>query len=217
MIRMMKNTGRWAKQWSTLLFALLLAGCASTDGPSVEDLRAVRSIKIAPSLNPMRFIFDFGDFGANTQSQDLTHALVAQDMRLGDELTQMAAQQLRSEGFEVTNSLSSAVSSDATLRLSITASGYARRGFIWDKIGPHLVVVATLTDRVGKKLFYRIYRYDMHTISMGSTLGLTPSDRFGFDSAEAVTSHPELAAAGLQAAIPMITADIGRALRKRRR
>jgi len=204
---------RRARQWPILLFALLLAGCAAA-GPSADDLRAIRSIRITPALNPVNFGVTIGGMPAPDEGRELTRALASQNLRLGDELTQEASGQLRRNGFEVTNSIAPSIPSDATLRLSITQSTYVMG--LLRKVGPHLVVVATLTDRSGQKLFYRIYRYDMHNFDLGPTLGLTPSDRYSFDSLDDAISHPEIAAAGLAAAIPMITSDLGRTLRKRR-
>ena len=221
---------------SAILLALLLGGCAAAS-PSADELRTIHSIALAPSANPMHFGLAIGDLGTaiseglavgpgaaagvlssslavSERGDTLTDALMSQNLWLGEELKEAVAEALRRDRFEVTDLGSGAAPSDAILKLVISQSRYERR--VWGKIGPHVVVVATLAQRVtGRRLFHRIYLYDMHTISIPPTLGLTPSDRFGFDTPEEVLSHPAIVAAGFRAAIPMIASDIARTFRRR--
>jgi hypothetical protein len=222
-----------ARSVSALFFlGCLLSGCVAS-GPNAAGMAAVRSITVEPVQNPIHFGLVVGNIataaapaiggavggvlaGSVIRSDDpLTVALVSQNLRLGDDLTEGVTIVLRQDGYDVVPATANGQNSDATLSLQISESTYERRA--WGAIGPHLVVFATLTERAtGKRIFYRIYRYDMHTLDLGPNLGMTPDDKYGFDSSSDVLAHLDIVAEGFRAGVTMIVADIAKSFRKDR-
>ena len=222
---------------AVVIAMLLLTGCASPRSVSNNDLQAIKSVTIIGPQNPDHIGLGVGDLGsavaagtgigpgaaagvlggsvAGSEKQPyLTEALRPQGLRLGDEISAAAFATLRQQGYEVRMPESAgAESSDAVLDLRIDQIAYERR--VWGLIGPKLALDVKLTERAsGRTLFYQIYLYDLHTISLGPSLGLTPDEKYGFERPEDVLSHPEVVVAGFRAAIPMIMSHLGQAFRK---
>lgn len=208
----------------------LVNGCAAT-GPDAARMAAIASIAVEPVQNPTHFGLAAGNIATAaapavggaiggvlassvTRSDDaLTAALASQNLRLGDELTEAVTVALKRDGYDIVPANANNQNSDATLGVQISESTYERRA--WGAIGPHLVVFVTLTESVtGKRIFYRVYRYDMHTVDLGPNMGLTPDDKYGFDRAEDVLAHPDIVAMGFRAGVTMIAADVAKSLKK---
>jgi hypothetical protein len=233
-VRLMKE-----QTFTILLAALIassLAGCAASN-LSTTDVLAIKSIAIEATANPTHFGLAVGDVGTaiaegvaigpgasagilagslagSAKAETLTDVLAPQNLRLGDELPEAVGSALKRDGYDIGMLKPMAIAtSDAVLDLQFFESTYERH--VWGKIGSHLVIATTLRDRISRrKLFYRIYRYDMHMISIPPTLGLTPKDEYGFDEPDQVLTHPDIVAAGFRAAIPMIAADIAQAFKR---
>jgi len=135
---------------------------------------------------------------------------VLQDFKLGDEMNAAVSKSLDAAGYTIVPD--SDPHPDAVLAFTLAECKYVRR--VWGLIGPRITMDVELRDRTtGNRLFSRSYRYDMHTL--GFTGDLTPEDKYGFDTVEEVRAHPDVVAAGLRAAIPMVAADITSALKKK--
>jgi hypothetical protein len=207
------------------ILAFALEGCAATGFNG--DLAAIKSIAIEPVQNPVHIGLAAGDFGTalnpgagaalvaqSAKDEALTVSLSSQNLHLGDNLTDAVEAAIKRDGFAASLAYTDAVkSADAILSLQIAEVTYERR--VWGAIGPHFVVFATLNERAtGKRVFHRIYRYDMHTFSMEPTMGLTPDDKYGFETSQDVLAHPDIVVAAFKAGIAMIAADIEKSFKK---
>ncbi len=154
------------------------------------------------------------------QDATLTEAMASQNLHLGDEMRVAIADALRQLGFNVIQAdiarkrpskmLESykglAVDADVLLDVSIEKCAYTRR-LLFD-FGPSLIINARLVEvQSAKELFLKMYLYNMHVTNWGF-VNLRPPERFGFGSPKEVLAHPELAAEGFRAVIPMIVDDL---------
>lgn len=146
--------------------------------------------------------------GALAASKENGQMPILADFRLGDEMKTAITKALEEDGYTIVPE----DQADAVLILKMGDCKYVRR--VWGLIGPRITMESELRDRLtGKRLFSRDYKYDMHTLGM--TGQLTPEDKYGFDTIEDVQAHPDVVAAGLRAALPMIAEDMKAALKKK--
>lgn len=224
------------KRIAIIFVALVLPGCVGQNF-STDSANHLKTIAVVGPANPTDYGLAVGNLGtavaiglagvgggaaggmlagslaSSGRASTLTDALASQNLRLGDELNTAVEAALKQDDYDIIPQGDAQSTVDATLTLEIQQSKYERR--VWGKIGPHVVIVATLADATsGRKLFARIYWYDMYSANLGLNKILRPDDKYGFDNAEDVLAHPDIAAAGFRAIIPMIAADLKVALKK---
>lgn len=225
---------RVSRQLGASLLLLALCGCVERSLSSA-DIAGIHAIAIKQTYNPTEYGLFVGNVGAAIamgaavgpgataamiqqsttepgQQSTFTELLQAQDLRLGDELDAGVEAKLREAGYTMVSW--GDPRANAILSFYIDQSTYERR--VWGAIGPHLVIRAILNDVSGKKIFERIYRYDMEQLNIGLAAVLTPDNKYGFDEPADVLAHPDIAAAGLRAVIPLIAENLSRALQKQR-
>lgn len=228
--------------------AFAVSACA-TQNMSPADVNSIRRIALAGPENPARYNLvqgSFSDSGLSgaagvgavagtlagsmndqTNAQNFTAAMQAQNLALGDELARAVRDGLAANGYDIaqikqqrrksTELLDSYAgidpAADAVLDIAIEQSTYERR--VWGKIGPSLTINARLVDpRTSRRLLQRTYRYDFSSATIGYTI-LRPPSRYGFDTISDVMANPQLAAEGFRAVIPMIVADLTAQLPKK--
>jgi len=183
------------------------------------------AIAMGVGVSPSAATYTFNS-ASPAQGKSFSDLLKDQKLALGEELAEGVKAALLRNGYSVStvtiqrpqpadlagrydNTNSTA---DVLLDMAIESSSYERR--MWGKIGPSLLVTARLIDlHTSRRLFERTYRYDFHASTMGYVI-LRPAEKYGFDEVGEVLSHPDVAAEGLRAAIPMISNDIALQLRK---
>jgi hypothetical protein len=208
-----------------VLFAVAISLLATSTGPSAWAAvpANITRIAIVGPDNPTEIKLDVGGWtsaigiamggavgGAMASARQKDQMPILEDFKLGDQMHTAIATSLEEIGYTVVPA--GDAEPDAVLTLTLADCKYVRR--VWGLIGPRITMDAELKDRAtGKSLFSRSYKYDMHTL--GLTGQLTPEDKYGYKNIEDVRAHPEVVAAGLRAAIPMIAADLATALKKK--
>jgi hypothetical protein len=161
------------------------------------------------------FLGDLNDYQKAAKENELTVALAQQNLLLGDEINAAMKAALTQSGISVAPDANGAYPpGSAKLAIEIEKSTYERRR--WGPVGPHLVIHVKLTDATSKRsLFSRTYVYDFYSLTLTYEI-LRPEEKYGFEEPEDVLKHPDVAAAGFRAAIPMLVDDVVKEINKRR-
>jgi hypothetical protein len=149
-----------------------------------------------------------GSAEASGKDTSLSARAAERDLRLGDEFALAIEGALKAKGLNAFLAGVAGQSPTARLTIEIMEAGYERRA--WGKIGPKLTVRARVYDaKSGDRLWGDTYKYDMYAQTLGWTM-LRPPEEYGFDEAEDVLAHPDVAIAGLRKGVQMIADEIAK-------
>ena len=145
-----------------------------------------------------------GSATASGRDTRLSENAASQNLRVADELAAAICDALKRKGFNAQPRSNAAQAQPATARITFTIEEVAYERRAWGKIGPKLTVrVRAYESPSDDRIFSDTYKYDMYAQTLGWTM-LRPPEQYGFDEADDVLAHPDVAIAGLRTGITMI-------------